>query len=176
MSNNTEIKIVYNKLPEIAKRFPELVSAAVRNTAFRVERRAKTSMVGNRRGGSKLAIDTGHLANSISAKMTSATSAEVGTGDVEYAAIHEFGGIIKPTKSKFLAIPMNGAKGSPRDYADLHFVKLEGGTGLLINKDGVAKFFLTKEVHMPARPFMGPAADAEREGFMAEMKRLEGLL
>lgn len=67
--------------------------------------------------------DTGHLKNFITHK-ASADTLEVGTA-VKYAAIHQFGGDIKPKKAKELYFMVGG-----------HLVK-------------------TKKVTIPARPFLG---------------------
>lgn len=79
---------------------------------------------------------TGNLMNSINIETDHADShsAEVNVGtNVIYAAIHEFGGIIKAKNAPFL-----------------HFV-IDG------------RHILTKSVNMPARPYMRPAVDENRE-------------
>lgn len=133
----TQIKIVFNRLPQIARKLPVLVGAVVQKTAMRVERRAKDSMQLSHSGrryqrgkkshqasapGETPAIDTGNLVNSIGNKMTGPASAEVFVG-AEYGAALEFG------TSK-----------------------------------------------MAARPSLRPAVDAEQQGFIDEMMKLEGLL
>lgn len=85
------------------------------------------------RGRPGLNVDTGNLVNSISVAKgsQSETYAEVSVGpsDVEYAAIHEFGGVIMPLRAKMLSWV----------------------------EDGVRVF--AKMVHIPARPYMRPALD-----------------
>jgi HK97 gp10 family phage protein len=79
---------------------------------------------------------TGNLMNSINIETdhADAHSAAVNVGtNVIYAVIHEFGGIIR-------------AKNAPY----LHFV-IDG------------RHIFTKVVHMPARPYMRPAVDENRE-------------
>lgn len=98
------IKIVYNRLPELARRFPVEIGLIVKDTALEVEATAKKSMAEEKSGrvyvhgdighqasapGEAPAIDTGNLV-SLHTKMTSQTSAIVGT-NAEYAAALEFG-------------------------------------------------------------------------------------
>jgi phage gpG-like protein len=80
--------------------------------------------------------DTGNLINSIhkSPAVVSDTHAEVNVGtNVIYAAIHEFGGVIKAKKAKALRFK---------------------------TKDG--NWVFTKSVTIPARPYMRPAVDVGR--------------
>ncbi|MTI82586.1 MAG: hypothetical protein FH756_01545 [Firmicutes bacterium] len=62
----------------------------------------------------------------------------VGT-DVEYAAIHEFGGVIQPKNAN-----------------KLHF-KIDG------------KDIFADKVHIPARPYLRPALDENEDGIMREI-------
>ena len=97
---------------------------------FVIETHAKINVSRGRPG---LAVDTGNLVNSIGTvpgKLTTTfAEAEVGTG-VEYAAIHEFGGVILPLRAKMLSWITDGGE---RVFA--------------------------KMVQIPARPYMRPAAD-----------------
>ena len=94
-----------------------------------IEANAKMNASGGRPG---LNVDTGNLVNSINTKITASNSdsatVEVGT-NVEYAAIHEYGGVIKPIHAK-----------------RLHFVV-----------DGQHR--TAASVTIPARPYMRPAID-----------------
>lgn len=85
--------------------------------------------------------------------------------NVAYAAMMHFGtkmlpgGKLRPKKSKYLAIPMPGVTGRPRQYADTFFRKSKkAGTAFIYQKkdDGsVEPLFLLKEsIKIPARPFM----------------------
>jgi len=97
------------------------------------------------------------------------TSAKIGMGtDLEYAAIHEFGGIITPKTAKYLAIPINGATGSPRDRDDLSLRKTGGGNLVLVDESGV-QFVLKQSVYIPAQPFLRPAMDENVDRIMAEV-------
>lgn len=84
------------------------------------------------RGRPGLNVDTGNLINSINVQTASQseTYAEVkiGTG-VEYAAIHEFGGVILPVRAKLLSWVDNGVR------------------------------IFARMVQIPARPYMRPAVD-----------------
>lgn len=84
------------------------------------------------RGVPGLARRTGFLAQSqkvvvVGSDMQSLNGVySIGGGLVKYARIHEEGGIIRPTRAKFLAIPLQAAKTaagvgravSPRDFKD----------------------------------------------------------
>ena len=85
----------------------------------------------------------------------------VGVWGVVYAAIHEFGGVIKPIHSKKLAIPMPGVTGSPRQY-DLHLQGFGGMVMTLADKFGHVMFVLKDSVHIPARPYLRPAVDENK--------------
>lgn len=95
-----------------------------------------------------------------------------GRDGVGYARIHEEGGTIRPTRSRFLAIPLppaknarGVAKGPPRSF-NLSFVPIHGGAaGLLVKPMGrgkrrvfVAYFYLTRQVRIPRRPYLEPSA------------------
>lgn len=82
--------------------------------------------------GGQTLTDTGKLKGSITFEATS-TDVAVGTNDIR-AAIHQFGGEIKPKKGKFLVFP---------------------------GKDGKRVF--AKKVVMPERPFIGFTEDDEEE-------------
>jgi hypothetical protein len=58
--------------------------------------------------------------------------------NVIYARVQEYGGVITPKKSKYLAIPLNkDAKGeSPRNIPGLFFMKSKGGSLLAAIKNG----------------------------------------
>jgi phage gpG-like protein len=99
-----------------------------------------------------------------------ATSAQtlIGTNLV-YAALHEYGGIVTPKNAKYLAIPVNGATGSPRDRADLKLIKARSGSLVLVDESGV-QFVLKDSVTIPARPYLRPAMDENVEKILAEIK------
>ncbi len=78
----------------------------------------------------------------------------VGT-NLKYAKIHHEGGIITPSKGKYLAIPLTpeARVRKPRDFTNTFiakgviFQKVEGG-------EPIALYVLKKSVTIPARPYM----------------------
>jgi phage gpG-like protein len=107
-----------------------------------------------------------------------------GVGTVPYASIHENGGVIRPKRGRFLAIPMGpalrggkegGAGMWPRDIPGLKFVPIKGGAqGMLVQRmtsgkgkkareEWVPWFHLVRSVTMPRRPYLAPASDIGRQ-------------
>lgn len=97
--------ITSNRIPELKRRFPQIIQDIVDKTAADVERLAKESMQGPKHGlvyrrgaknhqasapGEAPAMDTGTLANSISVEKSEPCVAIVGP-HTEYAALLEFG-------------------------------------------------------------------------------------
>jgi hypothetical protein len=91
-----------------------------------------------------------------------------GGGNVEYAALQEYGGTVRP-KKKWLTIPTDQAKtrggdtrGSARMFPDLFFVPIRGDLAALAKRQPGAKrggkldvyFWLKKQVTVPATGFM----------------------
>lgn len=113
------------------------------------------------RGADKPLRDTGILMASVTAK-ASRTELVVGT-NLAHAGVHQWGATIRPTKAKFLSIPMTKeAKyaGSPRRFPrELHpRINRRGTGGVLIEINGdveIVQYVLTKQVVVPARPFLG---------------------
>lgn len=85
--------------------------------------------------------------------------------DLPYAAIHEYGGVIRPVRRKWLAIPLPIAKTAagvsryqtPRDVPGLRFMLSKRGNALLVDKTGVPWYVLRKSVTIPKRPYLLPA-------------------
>lgn len=120
-------------------------------------------------GGQTLRL-TSRLRNSITGSAT-ASSATVGT-NVIYAAIHQFGGVIRAKSGPFLAIPVTPAAraaGSPKNMSGLHIAQTwngatqEGGQFILVNDKGQTQFLLRRQVTMPARPYLGVSASDAAE-------------
>ena len=97
----------------------------------------------------------------------------IGT-NLEYAAIHEFGGTIKPRTAKYLSIPLTEdarrQAGGPRDFRGKLSVRMRRGAarGVLVDEQGTAQYALTRSVTISAQPYLRPAldtrgGDAERE-------------
>lgn len=77
-----------------------------------------------------------------------------------YAGLHQFGGMVRPKKGKFLAIPAtkeaSRAGGARRFRRPLHpIINRRGTGGVLLDENDVVQYYLTKEVKVPARPFLG---------------------
>lgn len=124
-------------------------------------------------------IRTRNLSRSMHMEVTehSAQSAtvEIGT-DVEYAAIHEYGGTIQAKNGKYLAIPVNGASGSPTKRGDLKLRKTGGGTLVLVDPGGSIQYILKPSVQIPAQPYLRPAADEHGEEAQAEIGKALAIL
>lgn len=114
------------------------------------------------RGGNKPLLDTGRLRASLAEDVDS-TEFTVGTAHPG-ASILNSGGVIKPKKGKFLAIPLSRQAqlaGSPLRMKKLG-VKFGPKGGLMFERRGKGKrakeiphFALAKQVRLPARPFIG---------------------
>lgn len=131
-----------------------------------------------RLSGSPLARRTGNLARLGQEISAGGEEGRIGP-QVPYGAIHEFGGIIKPVKGKFLAIPLDAAKtaagvarGGPKDFDDTFVVTSKLGNLLIAQSDGggdiTPLFALKEQVEIPARPYLGPALEEKRTK-LAEM-------
>lgn len=135
----------------------------------------------NIRSGSGLQVRTGSLLNSITKDIITNRQGyivgEVASEGVIYAAIHEFGGIIKPVTKQFLTVPApdnRNADGTVKEsVADLRASKnsfIRNGTIFKDLGGGniQAMFFLKKSVTIPARPYMAPALAATQDKIMAD--------
>jgi HK97 gp10 family phage protein len=121
----------------IAAATGEQLKKAVMAGGYVIEAHAKLNASAGRPG---LNVDTGNLVNSIHTELvdSSETSAEVNVGTgVIYAAIHEFGGVIEPVTAKLLSWVDDGV----RVFANL--------------------------VHIPARPYLRPAAEENTDEILA---------
>jgi len=93
---------------------------------------------------------------------------EIGT-DLEYGAIHEFGGTIRPKNAKYLAIPVGSYKDSPRKHPGLKLRKTRNGNLVLVSPSGQVQYVLKSSVEIPARPYLRPAIDEHGEEAVQEM-------
>jgi phage gpG-like protein len=87
---------------------------------------------------------------------------EIGT-NLEYGAIHEFGGTIRAKNARYLAIPVGDRSGSPRKYSDLKVKMTGNGNLVLIDASNRVQYVLKTSVQIPARPYLRPAFD-EKQG------------
>jgi phage gpG-like protein len=98
-------------------------------------------------------VQSGRLMNSINYQVQG-NQIIVGT-NIKYARIHHEGGIITPTRAKYLAIPLTPAARvhKPRDFENTYiakgviFMKVEGG-------NDIALYALKKQVTIPERKYM----------------------
>jgi phage gpG-like protein len=156
------------------------------NTALRAETEAKLRVTAG--GVTRLNVRTGRLRASIaggvhqdgdaivvevSAGGRSPNSKQLSPnttrtpGEVRYAAIHEYGGTIRPSRRQFLTIPVHeslrtGAGvarfASARDVPGLQYAETSGGQRLLIHEDsGEVFYLLRRSMTLPARPYLRPA-------------------
>lgn len=117
-------------------------------------------------------IRTRHLSRSVHLEVAESTNehAAVDAGtDVEYAALHEFGGTVQAKSSKYLAIPVGSYRGSPRKHGDLKVRKTGGGNLVMVDEAGVVQYVLKKSITVPAKPYMRPAADENHEKVTSAM-------
>ena len=123
--------------------------------------------ISQRLSGPVLKENTGRLKGSLNHE-EKADSLEVSAGggpEVDYAAIHNFGGVIRPKKKKFLTIPFPGGPADKpvplraSDFTDTFVAK-----GIIFQRKKKVKkaknaqiiplFILKKSVTIPARPYM----------------------
>jgi hypothetical protein len=108
-------------------------------------------------------IDTGTLLNSIRYELTSSGSAgilQVGSWGVPYARIHEYGGVIRPKRAKYLTIPISErSKGNFISDFDIRFFRNPKTDKLLAVDDvtGEPLFVLKKRVTIKAKRYMRDA-------------------
>lgn len=117
-------------------------------------------------------IRTRTLSRSIDAEISEQSSAraavDVGT-NLEYGAIHEFGGTIKSKNAKYLAIPVGSYTGSPLKYSDLKIRKTGKGNLILVDAGNQVQYVLKSSVEIPARPYLRPALDEKGPEAQQEM-------
>lgn len=106
----------------------------------------------------------------ISMQGSSVAVAEIGT-NIEYAAIHEFGGVVRPKTAKYLAVPVGHYKGSPRKHPRLKLRKTAGGTLVMVDGSGRVQYVLKKSVEVPAQPYLRPAFDEHKDEALDDMGR-----
>jgi phage gpG-like protein len=138
-------------------------------------------------GGAKQGlVNTGALLNSIKSeyhiKQKNLAIVTLGSYNVSYAAIHEFGGVIK-ARGKYLTIPANtiarqGGGLRVRNYPNKLFFRGDGEKGVAFDttkgKDDPQRiaYYLRKEVEIPARPYLRLAIERSEAQIL---KILEGL-
>lgn len=107
-------------------------------------------------GGEKPLSNFGLLANSFSHAVTS-PRLDIGTA-LPHAPLMNFGGTVRPKRSKYLTIPMTlkaFRAGSARRIDGLRFRYVGGAGAFLVDEDGTPQWRLVKKMTVPARPFIG---------------------
>lgn len=136
----------------------------------------KPSFRAREEGGQTLSGSPPRLRRSISTSATP-TTATVGT-NVIYAAIHQFGGVIRAKKGPFLAIPITPAArraGSPTRMPGLRVWQTLKGQFVMGDDKGTVHFLLRRQVTMPERPFLGASAADRTELVRVVQDHLQGL-
>lgn len=121
-------------------------------------------------GGQTMSVRSGALNRSIrdSVRVSGSTvnTLRGQIGSIFYGRIHEYGGVIKPKKAKYLTIPLpaaltsNGTPKKPtaRDWDRTFVITSKKGNLLIVRKQGrgiVPLYVLKKSVRIPARLGMG---------------------
>lgn len=153
---------------------------------------------GEASGGSTLSVGTGTLRRSIRVnenenvglrpKVVVKAGGRSSAGNVPYAAIHEFGGVILPRNVKYLPVPLPWAQqrakqirrkagATLRNARNLTLIKSKRGNLLLAEMTGKGKgrrmspvFILKKSVRMTARPYMRPSLVESRPKMLSNIK------
>lgn len=106
--------------------------------------------------GGRTLVKRSHLLNSIKFRVEGNTAViSAGNANVPYARIHHEGGVIKPVRAQYLAIPLTAkaAMYNARDYPGETFIS----KGMIFEKEGkkvTPIYVLKRSVTMPARPYM----------------------
>jgi len=125
-------------------------------------------------------IRTNHLRQSIEYDVDSDRTGDyvlVGSFGVPYARIHEYGGVIRPKRAKYLTIPIHErsrgktVQRKPRDFELTFFRSPKTNKLLAADKtNGDILFFLTKRVRIKPKRYIKKALDANR-GFIYDTIR-----
>ena len=177
----TDVELTIEQIRENLAAYKKMLSFQIFRALTVVEAEIKRQL----RGPSGLHRRTGRLMNTWGETKKVTESGDTVTGSmssagVPYAAIHEFGGTIKP-KGKALAIPLPSnrrADGTPK----ITIQELFGGLGsrVFTTKNGVVMlatagknkskfaqltpmFVFKKSVTIPARPYIRPALAATQD-------------
>ena len=86
--------------------------------------------------------------------------------DSRYARMHEEGGVIRPKRAKFLAIPLVPGLTSPRNQYGTFVFRASSGKLIIARRSpggGLEPLYvLKKQVKIPDRPFLKPALEDNR--------------
>lgn len=163
------------------------VGRETRRSAATIETEARLSV-----SGRVLRVRSGRLRASIVARVEqdadglTLTARAGGRGplgaSVVYAAAHEYGARIRPVRARMLAIPLPAAltrAGVARYVSPLRqtaagqlYLSRSASGALLLRSTGTGReplFLLRYQVRIPARPYLGPAVEAERPRLVARL-------
>jgi phage gpG-like protein len=176
------------RLAEVQRILRVGLKKEITRAALLGERAAKLLLTGQ-----SLNVRSGRLRGSVRSEVTDdgsdgwslALRAGGGAKDVKYANIHEKGGIIRPVKGKYLAIPLPIARTasgvsrypSPRNVpVPLAFAQSLKGQPLLVESKGKNAgrpwYVLRTSVRMPARPYLAPALAQIQTGLEVRLELL----
>lgn len=140
--------------------------------------------------GERLRVRSGLLRNSVgyavdddASGVTLRLRAGGGPAEVRYARLQEYGGVVKPVRAKFLAIPVGPAltgRGtprypSPRDVPGLRFAMSRSGQPMLVKGEderrgkrktaraGEVWYLLRRSVEVSGKHYIRDGMDAARE-------------
>lgn len=127
------------------------------------------------RPGSPPGNQTGNLSRNINVVPATRSNmrAVVGT-NVEYARIHELGGTIRPTRARYLGIPVgvhgrrmirdaNGSWRAALQDPQLSTRRSRGGSLVTIHPDHGVVIVWKNQVTMPRRPFLRPSFESQKQ-------------
>jgi len=167
-----QLKELQESLNRISPRYRDSVTRkAFKDLTIQTEKQLKinlTNRILHVRSG-RLRSSIGSLVKDEEKDLVGLVGSGVRQGDrVKYANIHETGGVIRPKRGKYLAIPLSsaltGSRGqlrggatSARDFPNTFFIKSKAGNLLIMQKQGggaVPLFLLLRSVKIPARYYM----------------------
>lgn len=161
-----------------ASTLPRTVRPIIAEAAQRFESEAKLNQ-----GRAGLHRRTGSLFNRTSGRATfkrDVFEAEVELRvDVPYAAVHEYGATIRPTRARYLTIPLraNRTRGgdtrvAPRMIRGAYFITSRNGNLLMMDPQRGPMFVLVDRVTVPARPYVAPARDKTVTRLRSDLARV----
>jgi len=173
------MSITIRQKPDFAKRaemLRRLKLETVRESVNDIEREILTGYASGT-GPATLGVRSGRLRSSVRREIKAVGPWLSGRVFIEgksrtnpvYAGVHEFGATIRPTRGRYLAIPLGAARSGaaggvskgPRDFAGGFFFRSRAGNLLFGVRTGgrvgrlIPLFVLKESVRIPARPVWG---------------------
>jgi phage gpG-like protein len=183
-----EFKFDQKQLAEMQRKFKQFPTLPLK-LLVGLTNRAETIMAADTLSGQVLKVRSGRLRGSIQGVVDKSaligavgSGARIGAERVKYATIHVFGGVIKPKKGKYLAIPLRAAKTKsgatlrgnaigPRDFQNTFVRRSKMGSLLIFQSKGksiVPLFVLKRSVTIPRRDYI----KATSEGVQREIGQI----